>query len=237
MIILAGDTHGSFEILKSFAENDEGRGLTKADVVIVLGDFGVWEYSLEEIKSLDALLPYTLAFLDGNHENFPLLYSMPEREMFGGRVHDLGGVYHLCRGETYVFPDKQGEKTVAVCGGGFSRDRDRRTKGVSWFPEEEITDTDVERALESLKKHGGRVDAFLSHVPSSEVKLELFAQASFSMNKPALEYIPHASEYKIRDLIGRMDVKLCFAGHEHLDKTITASGRHHRLVYNDFVKL
>ena len=112
-----------------------------------------------------------------------------------------------------------------------------RTEGVDWFPEEEITEGDVARMLESVARRGGKVDAFLSHSPSSEVKFELFAEASFSMRKPATSYIPSESEYRIRNMIGRIETPLCFSGHEHIDRKLAFSGKEYRIVYNDFIRL
>lgn len=237
MIYVTGDTHGNFAKLRRFAASDEGSCLTKKDYVIVLGDFGVWSDTVEEIGRLDSELPFTLLFLDGNHEDFGLLSSMPEKRMFGGSVRNLGGVYHLKRGEVYEIPDGEGVKTVAVCGGGISRDRDMRTEGVDWFPEEEITEDDVSCMFDNVATRGVKVDAFLSHSPSSEVKLELFAEASFSMRKPATGFIPSENEYRIRNMIGRLETSRCFSGHEHIDRKLTFSGKEYRIVYNDFIKL
>lgn len=237
MIYVTGDTHGIFDKLRAFRVSPEGAALTKKDYVIVLGDFGVWQNTIDEIAWLDSELPYTLMFLDGNHEDFPLLNSMPEKELFSGRVHDLGGVYHLCRGEVYLLPTEEGGKRIAVCGGGTSRDKHMRKEGVDFFPEEEISDGDIEAMIGNAQKYGGRVDAFLSHSPSSEVKLELFAEASFSMNKPATSYIPSESEYKIRDLVGKIAAEKYYSAHEHIDRAMTVSGKEYRIVYNQFLRI
>lgn len=237
MIYLTGDTHGNFSKLRQFAASDDGSRLTKKDYVIVLGDFGVWSDTVKDISQLDSELPFTLMFLDGNHEDFGLLSSMPEKRMFGGIVRDLGGVYHLKRGEVYDILDGDGIKTLAVCGGGTSRDREMRTKGVDWFPEEEITEDDVSHMLDNVARRGGKADAFLSHSPSSEVKFELFAEASFSRHKPAVGFIPSENEYRIRNMIGKIETPLCFSGHEHIDRKLTFSGKEYIIVYNAFIKL
>ena len=90
MIYLNADLHGDFSSLYGFARSDEGKKLGKKDFVIILGDFGIDESNFEEIKKMDGVLPFTLMFLDGNHECFPLLESLEESRMYGGRVHDIG---------------------------------------------------------------------------------------------------------------------------------------------------
>lgn len=105
-IYITGDTHADFKRLgiQSFPEQRE---MTKDDYVIICGDFGgVW--SKEEDKNerywLDWLenRPFTTLFVDGNHENFDRLYSMPVEEWHGGLVHEIRpSVLHLMRGEIY----------------------------------------------------------------------------------------------------------------------------------------
>ena len=70
-IFVTGDMHGSDSIKKFNQENFPiGESLTKEDIVIVLGDFGlVWDDSKEENHWLDWLdsKEWTTMFIDGNH--------------------------------------------------------------------------------------------------------------------------------------------------------------------------
>lgn len=72
MIYVTGDTHGevTFQKLPAFARANPQ--LTKRDYVIIAGDFGgVWsEKTLEEDLRPYSELPFTVLFVDGNHENF-----------------------------------------------------------------------------------------------------------------------------------------------------------------------
>ena len=69
-IYITGDCHGDFDRLLDprFSESD------KNDYLIVCGDFGgIWSGSQWEEQMLDRLekeLPYTLLWVDGNHEGF-----------------------------------------------------------------------------------------------------------------------------------------------------------------------
>lgn len=90
MIYLTGDTHIPIDIgklsCKSFPKQQE---MTHSDYVIVLGDFGLlWKKDETYDYWLDVLSKrtYTLLFLDGNHENFDWLDSLPVETWHGGAV-------------------------------------------------------------------------------------------------------------------------------------------------------
>ena len=78
MLYITGDTHGMFERFSS-RSFPEGKHLTKDDYVIILGDFGgIWDVnksSKAELYDLQWLedKPFTILFIDGNHENFERL--------------------------------------------------------------------------------------------------------------------------------------------------------------------
>lgn len=82
MIWATGDCHGNFERFKPeyFPEQSE---MTKEDIVIICGDFGgVWFDGSRDDDALGRLecLPFTLAFVNGNHENYDAIaaYSVEE---------------------------------------------------------------------------------------------------------------------------------------------------------------
>ena len=89
MIYITGDCHADF---RRFGVNifPEQKDMTKADYVIICGDFGgVWmrhEESGAEKCWMDWLerKPFTTLFVDGNHENFDRLYNYPVEEWNGG---------------------------------------------------------------------------------------------------------------------------------------------------------
>lgn len=234
MIFLTGDTHGDFSRLRDFAQSERGKKLNKDDVVIVLGDFGIWEETLEEIKRLDSELPYTLAFLDGNHEDHALLAATPVSRAFGGEVQSFGGVLHLCRGELFFIPCGGETRSVLVCGGGESRDKEKRTAGVDWFPEESVSEGNVERTLKNAEKLNNRVDLFLTHSPSSAVRMELYAETAYLLDKPVGNGLPTESEYKIRDMTGVVSARRYCCGHEHIDREFNIARKHFSVVYTAF---
>lgn len=86
---------------------------------------------------------YTICFLDGAHENFDMLDSYTPYRWKGGNTHKIAdNIYHLMRGEMFMFENK----TFFVMGGGESEDKDMREDGVSWWKAELPTAEDLKTA-------------------------------------------------------------------------------------------
>ncbi len=99
-----GDTHGNFGRFRP-EYFPESRELTKEDVVLQLGDFGgVWFGDERDDETLDWLegLPFTVAFVSGNHENYNALARYPVETWHGGKVQPIRPhVLHLMRGQVF----------------------------------------------------------------------------------------------------------------------------------------
>lgn len=200
MVYITGDCHGDFRRFntKEFPEQKE---MTRDDVVIILGDFGgVWDYKEsgnEEkywLKWLEEK-PFTILFVDGNHENFDRLNNdFPVVDLYGGKAHKIReNIYHLMRG--YVFTI-EGKKFFAF-GGASSHDigdgildqdnfksekefKERyrewikarkcfRVNHVSWWKEELPTQDEMDFAEHTLEENNYEVDYVLSHCCPQEI--------------------------------------------------------------------
>jgi len=164
-IFLTGDIHGQPQLNLSSDLFPEGKGLTKKDFVIILGDFGILWHKLRtkeeehRLKWLDDK-PWTTLFIDGNHENFDLLDKLPEKEMFGDKVGIIAhSVFHLKRGICYRI---NGRKILTI-GGAHSHDREYREWGRSMWKEEEITTENINDAIEAVESVMFDVDYVLTH--------------------------------------------------------------------------
>ncbi|MGI6110432.1 MAG: metallophosphoesterase family protein, partial [Eubacteriaceae bacterium] len=103
MIYITGDCHGNYSRFarENFPQQDS---MTKDDFMIVCGDFGLWEDSPRENKVMDALqdLPFTILWVDGNHENYDLIRTFPVQKWHGGNVQFIRpNVIHLMRGQVF----------------------------------------------------------------------------------------------------------------------------------------
>ncbi len=185
-IFITGDCHGEWNKrfnTKSFPDQKE---MTKEDFVIVCGDFGYWTQSRYQDYWLDWLdqKPFTTLFVDGNHENFDGLYSMPEEKWKGGRIHRVRkSVLHLMRGQIfnlggYSFFTFGGASSHDIQGGVLEPDDPRykekrhylerrmipyRVNHRSWWAQELPSQEECREGLENLAAVGWRVDYIVTH--------------------------------------------------------------------------
>lgn len=195
MIFVTGDTHGDF---RRFSSDDfpDGRDLSRNDFVIILGDFGgVWNGGYHDDWWLDWLgeKPWTTLFVDGNHENYDLLYQLPVRNFYGGKVHEVRqNVLHLMRGEIFDLPTGHGDETVRVLAMGGARSHDIedgvierkdlkafkrekpwayrfRVNHESWWTEEMPVDAEYLHCRQSLIAANHKVDYIMTHCAPTPV--------------------------------------------------------------------
>ena len=224
MIYITGDTHIPIDIQKlSTKRFPQQKEMTKKDYVIICGDFGgVWDGSNEEKYWLTWLKnkSFTTLFIDGNHENFDMLYALPKAEFCGGLVHKVDeGIYHLIRGETYTI-DK---KDFFVFGGAASHDKEYRTEGKNWWKEEMPTDKEYKNAEEKISDHNFTFDYVITHSAPSSIQDNI---ASDYENNELTMFLE-----KIKD---RLTYKQWFFGHYHQDRMVDEK---HIAVFNSFITI
>lgn len=150
--IVAGDWHGNWPQAERVIRHAKD---TNVDTIIHVGDFGIWHNDKPYLNRIQALLEawdMQMYFIDGNHENFPRLYEKPLHEDGTRKVRD--NISHLPRGFRWEW---DGLSFLAL-GGAVSIDQKFRRTGKSWWPEEEITDEDIAKAI-----GGGKVDVMFTH--------------------------------------------------------------------------
>jgi len=213
MLYVTGDIHGEFRFVKECIPNI--KELTEKDIIFVTGDFGylflgnkVEEYHLDKLEKL----PFLIAFVDGNHENFPLIFSYPEEEWCGGRIHRIRkNVIHLMRGQVYDVPNGEGKiRRIFTMGGAYSIDKAMRQEGYSWWPEEMPSEEEYEEARKNLARVDYQVDVVLSHALPEE-SMNIFHPYHPHEQKlnVFLEWVRESTKYKH-----------WFCGHLHRDEDI-----------------
>ncbi len=207
MIYITGDTHGNYN---DFMNRIRQHKISKGDIVIVCGDFGfVWDIP-ENRWSLTKLTaePFTIAFVDGNHEDFNLLYTYPVIEWNGGKVHKIAdNIYHLMRGQRFIIEGK----SFFTMGGAYSTDKARRTEGKSWWKQELPDNNEYKIAEQTLKSCNYEVDYVLTHtVPQSVIHY--------------LGFVPDMHDAELTGyfewLYGELKFKKWFAGHFHVNQLV-----------------
>ncbi len=214
MIWITGDKHGEIEEFQTAPY----KKIKKRDTVIVCGDFGfIWENSKEEKKHLRWLSKrkYTIAFVEGNHENLQQLMTYPMVDFAGAKARQIApNIYYLVRSQVYTIEGK----TFLAFGGGANpphiQDFHSRPS-----PEEE------RQAMENVRLHGGRVDVIISHEPP------------FSIRSCMETGLADSSGY-IHDVLERIRRSCSFShwffGKYHIDKVIPP---YYRAVFNDLIPL
>lgn len=219
MVYVTGDMHGDPARLADPAL----RRLRRGDTLLVCGDFGfIWDGSAAEQRRLKKLArrKYTIAFLDGRHENFDRLAEYPTEEWNGAPAQKINDrVYRLLRGEIYTIEGQ----TYFTFGGGESDDKEFRRPGESWWPAELPTEEEMRRARANLAARDNRVDYILTHTPSAK-------------SRARLDTHPTADGVSI--FLGALeDIVTCrrwFFGCLHRDKALSAQ---RRAVFRDIVSV
>jgi len=188
-IMIVGDIHGEFGTLNTLINRKS------PDLVIACGDFGYWpkfkEYTLEDIKLQNTK---RLLWCDGNHEDHWALKDRKSDEI-------VPGVFYMPRGSTYTLPDG---RVIMFMGGAHSIDKNMRSVGFDWFPEEIITQKDM-RNLPNMY-----IDIFITHTCPYELVSTLLPRydgrdyepsnkalsSLWELYKPDLWYFGHWHTYK-----------------------------------------
>ena len=183
-VLLVGDTHSDATFVAGImgaAKKNE------VEVVIQLGDFG-FSFDRNMIASISAWLDrdesHQFYWIDGNHDQHDFI----EEELLSGlpswdKPVSMGGhkysravfherMFYVPRGAVF----KLGDTTVMGLGGAFSIDKDYRAPHISWWPQELIRQSDMDRAVNNAKEYG-RIDVMITHDAPPSDHLETWLDA------------------------------------------------------------
>ncbi len=200
MIFITGDTHADFARFRNPLPFPKGYQPSPEDVVIICGDFGgVWEDSPYQAAQLNRLskLPYTVLFVDGNHENYDLLEAYPVTDWNGGRVRVIRDhVLHLTRGQRFSIDGK----SFFTMGGAACHDIQNgvldpaddhfesrfwelrnqgkffRVRHHSWWDRELPTEEELEEGWRTLERASFQVDYVISHCAPSGLQNQMMTK-------------------------------------------------------------
>jgi DNA repair exonuclease SbcCD nuclease subunit len=221
MIYLTGDTHGFIDIKKI----SQLKNISKDDYLIILGDVGICWFGYQNIKNNELLnwykdnIPCKVLFIDGNHDNIDALNQYKTENWNGGNVHKITDqIYHLIRGQVYTIKNKK----FFTMGGGNSVDKERRTRGVSWWENELPSDLELGEGLVNLESHSNKVDFILTHECPSRFLYDcipMWAKLHFG-DKP-----PNRLNKYLDKIYDNVEFDKWFFGHYHNDIIVNSKSR------------
>ncbi|MBR6770616.1 MAG: metallophosphoesterase [Lachnospiraceae bacterium] len=258
MIYITGDTHGNFGRFTKRQRSALPMKLTERDYVIICGDCGIcWADDTEFQYNCDWLsrLPFTLLFVDGNHENHTMLTDYPVELWKGGKVHHIvkDKIIHLMRGQVFTLEEKKfftfgGASSHDMEGGILDREDSLflekkkqlkkrklfyRVIGETWWKEELPSQAELEEGRRNLEQIGYQVDYVISHCTSNRVQ-KLLAQNHIKWNSPAKVTQTDILTDYFEELEDKLRYKQWFCGHYHQDIAIDEK---HRVVYSAILPL
>lgn len=177
-VLLAGDLHGDLHHAQYLVKMAKEQG---CDRILQLGDFGYWPHYpagqtyLNQLNLYADLNDVLVYWVDGNHDKTSQVYvdhGAPEDRDAEGFIKVRKQVRYAPRGHRWTW---DGCRFIAL-GGAYSVDKferlDRESRraaykgkpagsfaGDQWFPEEEMTDNDMDLILEDQSP----VDVIVAH--------------------------------------------------------------------------
>lgn len=165
-LMLVGDSHHNHHWLGKVIDVAQQR---RVDTIFQLGDFGFWPVRVGRRSYLDKVNAHLegtgirFLWLDGNHEHHSLLVpGFKDRN-----------IQHVPRGYRWQWWGK----TWMAVGGAVSPDKNRRTAGHDWFPDEHLS---LPQVLHCARP--GHVDVILSHDCPDRVKIPQLKSYQFPKN-------------------------------------------------------
>ena len=190
------------------------------DMLLICGDFGyIFRGNRDEDKFLDYIekeADFDIVFVDGNHENFPKIYSYPLEKWNDGLVHTIRkNIRHLMRGQIFTI----NSKTFFVFGGGYSIDKERRLDYEKvygrkiWWEEEFPTKQEIDNAYKNLEKYNWKVNYIITHSAPTNV-LAMVSEFFISSLKADIDIVNSTLE----DIRQKTDFDHWYFGHYHGNK-------------------
>jgi predicted phosphodiesterase len=201
-IVFAGDWHmnpGYAEYAIAWAKSQD------AQVILHTGDFG-YTFVREFVNAVHEAAEESdliVMFVDGNHEDFNYLYSLPIDPDGVRRVTDER-IWHLPRGFRWEWSGK----SFLALGGAVSVDQDYRTPGASWWPEETITFGEAILIAEE-----GHADIMVTHDAPAGHEIPGLRPDDFA------PHLIHASELHrktLKHVVDEVTPELLVHGHYHI---------------------
>lgn len=182
LIAFVGDLHGKLAAFEHTAAQALNRGCT---TIIQVGDFWIYD-GPKELPKLQRVLrricpdgiklsDIDYRFIDGNHENFDVIN--PDA---AGPVQMSDNVTYMPRGSRARLAGVE----LLFLGGASSIDKHWRTEGLNWWPAENITEAQADRAITAATDPDQPpVDILVTHETTTEAFTALARGSEHAQDK------------------------------------------------------
>ncbi len=258
MIYLTGDCHGDFYRFTKRQRLKLPFLLGDNDYVIVCGDLGLlWAKDGEFAYNLEWLsrLPFTILWVQGNHENYDLIAEYPMEMWHGGKVRHIARdkIILLERGQVFCIEGKNfftfgGASSHDVEGGildmnspTYAQEKKAarksglsyRIKGISWWEQELPSLAEIQEARKNLSNVGYCVDYVVTHCLSSSMQ-DLLTQYPILSRRVRSSYKADILTDFFDELEKKLKYKQWYCGHYHVTFNLDDK---HAILYKDIVPL
>lgn len=252
MIYVTGDTHTAFQRFSRKQRQKLPFELTDNDYVIVCGDLGLlWCKNKEFEYNLDWLskLPFTLLWVQGNHENYDMIAEYAIEFWHGGKTRHIvrDKIILLERGQIFSIE----EKTFFTFGGGASYDiqggiLDRndplysilkrkaaikklpfRILNETWWKQELPTEEEMQEGRKNLEKMDYKVDYVISHCCADSVQDKIACYITRCMQSDVL------TRY-FEELEQKLQYRHWYFGHYHINAEVDET---HTVLYEKIIPI
>lgn len=234
-MMFVGDSHGDLNFLEIMVDKAVR---TDCKIIFQLGDFGYWEHTSSGVAYLNALqrvlneADKAFYFLDGNHDNHPLLWSKYTDVDDEGFVIVRPNIFYSPRGHRW----RWNNTSFLSLGGAYSIDKDWRVeqyddvlhafidggytraealresaKYEAWWDTEMITPDQMETSIK-----GGKVDILLSHDVGTDVDMNA---VMISHGRGNIKTDPNSwdNRKRLQEVINAVRPDTVHHGHWHVD--------------------
>lgn len=254
MIYLTGDCHGDFSRFSRKQRTRLPFEIMEEDFVIICGDMGLlWAHDGEFTynKKWLSALPFTILWVQGNHENYDMIAEYPVSQWHGGKARHIVAdkIILLERGQVFEIEGKSfftfgGASSHDIQGGILDRnsptyEKERwrankrglpyRVRGVSWWEQELPSSAEMQEGRDNLSRTGYVVDYVVTHCLSGRMQGRLEYIFSVSQCKDGTRDI-------LTDYFDELEEKLMyrhwFCGHYHENLRLD---ERHTVIYTDII--
>ena len=252
MIYVTGDIHGNFRRFEEHEIMNLPYGATEKDYMIVCGDVGIlwkkdetFEYNLDWLSRL----PFTLLWVQGNHENYNMIAEYLLEEWNGGKTRHIvkDKIILLERGQVFTIEGKKiftfgGASSHDIQGGVLDKADPNyeekkqlaieshlpyRVLNESWWSQELPTEQEMQEGRDNLEKVDWKVDYVISHCASTSIQALVGCKRGQVYKKDIL------TDY-FDELEQKLKYKQWYFGHYHVNGFVDTK---HTVLFKEIIPL